>query len=212
DAVGGDHEGWRWTREALARPGIDRLSRAYARALNAAGALAWNMGEFAQSADLLSESAALLRAFDDRRGLGQALMNLGLTLHYQGKADWALGPICESVDCFESIDDPWGLAMARYGLAEILAPRDPDLAQDNYRRSLSLFRSIDEPWGIAHAISGLGGLAMRERDYRSARTLMEEALELRRAIGNPHAIATSLTSLGELARRQGELDRAEELL
>ncbi len=209
DAVGRDQEGWSWTRETLAMPGADQQGWEYARALIAAGALAWNMGEFSRSRDLLEQSVAILRASDDQRSLGQALMNLGLTLHYLGKLDQAVDVVRQGVRAFAAVDDPWGLAMAHYGLAEVLQARDPLTARNAYERSLALFRSIDEPWGIAHAISGLGGLAMYRGDYQAARELMQEGLALRRGIGNPHAIATSLTSLGELERRQGKLDEAE---
>ncbi len=212
DAVARDREGWAWSSEALAKANVDRDGLGYARALNTAGALAWNVGDFSRSAELLSESVARLRVLDDRRSLGQALMNLGLTVLYQGDRANAQRHLAESVAVMETVDDPWGLAMASFVLAEVLLRDDVNAALHAYQRSLDIFRHVDDPWGIAHATAGLGGLAMRQRDYGTARGFMEEALALRRAAENPGAIATSLTSLGELARREGDLERAAEYL
>jgi predicted ATPase/transcriptional regulator with XRE-family HTH domain len=211
DAVGRDGEGWDWTRAALAKENADRNSWGYARALYAAGALAWNVGDFAASNRLLDQSAARLRALGDRRGLAQAVSQLALTIHPSDPvAGCALAR--ESVALYETVDDPWGLGLALFILGETLVGSEPTEARAAYERSLAAFRAVGDPWGIAHAITGLGGLAMRSRDYATARLLLEEGLTLRRAVNNPHSIALSLVSLGELARREGDLDRAQTFL
>lgn len=204
DAVGRDGEGWSWSVAALAKESVDRKGWGYARALLAAGQLAWNMGKFSQSAEMLSECIEAFREFRDQRSLGQALLGRALTLAYLGDAQTAYRDALESVKVLANIDELWLLAAAHFVLAEILLDRDLRAAREAYERSLSIFRAVGDPWGIAHATSGLGGLAMRERDYAGARALLEEGLALRREIGNPHAIATSLVSLGELARRAGD--------
>ena len=212
DAVGRDGEGWAWSQAVLAKPGGDRARWSYARALNAAGAVAWNVGDFVASHNLLSESVARLRQFDDRRGLGQALFSLGLTQSYQGDAVAALESVGEAVDLLAAADDPWNYGLALFALGEVRLAFDLEAARTAYERSLVVFRAVGDPWGIAHALTGLGGLAMRERDYPTARALMEEGLALRRAVENLGAIATSLVSLGELARHQGDSARAATLL
>ena len=212
DAVARDGEGWAWSKEALAKENAGRQSWGYARTLSAAGAIAWNMGDYAASTRLLTESVARFRVLADQRSLGQALMNLGLTALYQGDVDAGRQLVNESVALFEALDDPWNLGLARFALGELLVAQDPDAARTAYERSLAVFRSVGDPWGIAHALTGLGGLAMRQGDYSTARVLMEEGLALRRSVNNPGAIATSLTSLGELARREGDGDRALPLL
>ncbi len=212
DAVARDREGWYWCLVALDQPGIDQHGLAYARALSTAGAIAWNIGDFTRSADLLIKSVNLLSQLSDKRSLGQALANLGLTQLYLGDVHSARQSLLQAVALFGAVGDPWGLAMAQFALGEVLARSDLDAARASYDKSLDLFRSIGEPWGMAHAIAGLGGVAMRNHEFERARQLMEEALEIRRSIGNKGAIAVSATSLGELARRMGALDQSEELL
>ncbi len=209
DAVARDVEGWTWCEEVLGRDGFDPDGLAYARAISTAGAIAWNVGDFNRSAELLSEGVARLRSLSDRRSLAQSLINLALTQLYVGEVEQARVGLTEAVDLYSGVDDVWGLALAQFGLGEVLARSDPGAAQASYADSLALFRSIGEPWGIAHATSGLAGIAMLRGDYRAARVLMEEALEHRSTTGNQHAIATSLVSLGELARREGDFERAE---
>ena len=208
DAVGRDSEGWAWCRAALAKENINTRGWSYAMALYAAGELAWNMGEFAPSAQYLGQSIELLRAFDDQRNLGKALVALALTTLYQGDAVAAERHARASIAAFETVDDPWYKALALFVLAEVVIARDARAARDAYERSLAISRPIGDPWIIAHAVAGLGGLAMRERDYSTARTLLEESLALRRSVYSPGALATSLTSLGELARREGDDERA----
>lgn len=208
DAVGRDREGWAWSREVLAQPKLDRDSWAYARASFAASQLDWNMGEFAHSAALLDHCIPSFRACGDARSLGQALFGRALARAYLGDPG-ALDDARQAVAVLADVDDLWNRAISHYGLAELLAGQAAEAARAEYERSLALFRSLAEPWGMALAIAGLGGLAMRARDYAVARTLMEAALSLRQRIDNPGSIAFSLASLGELARREGDLDRAE---
>ncbi|HEV7126121.1 MAG TPA: tetratricopeptide repeat protein [Ktedonobacterales bacterium] len=208
DAVARDREGWAWSQAALAMTGAEQHGWGYARALFAAGSIAWNVSAFEASTRLLTESVARFRTLDDRRSLGQALMSLGLTALYQGKLDTAHQHVAESVALFETVDDRWNLGLALFSSGETQYARNPAAARAAYERSLAVFRSVGDPWGIAHALTGLGGLAMRAADYVAARRLMEEALALRRSVNNPGAIATSLTSLGELARREGDDDNA----
>lgn len=212
DAVAQDREGWQWAQTVLAQAGRGHGGVAYARALNAAGAIAWNMGEFVESNRLLTESVSLLRLLDEPRGLGQALANLGFTKLYLGDFEAAQPAMLESTALLDQAGDRWGLGLALFGLAETLAASDPAAARDAYERSLALFRTLAEPWGMSLALNGLGGAAMRRRDYGEARTLMEESLALRRIAGNAHAIAISLVSLGELARREGHPAHAKSLL
>jgi predicted ATPase/DNA-binding XRE family transcriptional regulator len=208
DAVARDREGLNWSEAALALTNIDRNSLGYARALIVAGAIAWNIGDFARSAERLEESVVRLRLLNEPRSLGQALLNLGLTRLYLGDVQGARACMTEGVDCFEAVDDRWGLGITCFGLAEVLMLDDIEAARELYARSLMTFQSIDEPWGIATATAGLAGVAMKRRDYSTARRLMEDALALRRMIANPNAIALSLGSLGELARREGDFARA----
>ncbi len=204
DAVGRDGEGWAWSKAALAKENVDRDGLAYAQALSVTGQLAWNMGDFARSAHLLTESVARLRLLNDRRRLGQALMNLALTLHYLGETERGRRAVAEGVALIETVDDPWNLGLTFFVRGEMLLAYDVEAARASYERSLAVFREVGDPWGIAQTTTGLGGLAMRERNYATARALMEEGLALRRSVNNPLAIAISLTSLGELARREGD--------
>jgi len=208
DAVGRDREGWVWSQEALAKAGATSDARAHARAIYTAGELAWNVGDFAVSLDLVSEAAARLRELGDQRSLGQALCQLALLAINQGDPTTGRAHAEESVGLFTAVDDPWNLGLALFILGETLLSLDVAEARAAYQRSLAVFRAVGDPWGIGHAITGLGGLAMRSGDFATARSLMEEGLALRRAVNNPGAIATSLTSLGELARREGDLTRA----
>ena len=201
DAVGRYGEGWSWCEAALRIAEESPDPVAYGRALCAAGILAWNAGQLVTARERLSESVVTLRQTSDRRSLAQALGLLAMALLSVGDVAAACDAARAGVENFEELADPWDAGLAFFILGETLAPHDAVAARSAYQESLRLFRSVGEPWGTATAINALGGVAMRQRDYRAARELMEEALAIRLTINNPHATATSFTSLGELARR-----------
>ncbi len=57
-------------------------------------------------------------------------------------------------------------------------------------------------------LSGLGEVALRQRDYARATQLMEESLELRRQLGNKWGVGVSLGMLGWVAMRERDWERA----
>jgi hypothetical protein len=66
--------------------------------------------------------------------------------------------------------------------------------------------------GIATTLSGLGEIAIRQRQFDSAITLLDESLHLRREIGHKWGIAVTLGSLAWLSILQDNLDRAVHVL
>ena len=204
DALGRESEGLVWCREALAKDNVDQDSLAFAWATRAAGELGWNLGEFNQSREFLTRAVSRLRVLDERRLLGIALVDLALLNLSTGDSASAREQAREAVRILDLCQEPWISALSYFILGEVLYSDEPDSAWAAYQKSLAGFRAIGDPWGTAHALNGLGGMAMRARNYETARGLMEDGLAIHRSIDNRGAIAVSLASLGELARRNGD--------
>ncbi len=154
DAVGRGREGRAWGEEALARPGADRSSWAYARASYATGQQAWAMGDLAAARDLLSASVQRFRLLGDLGSLGQALNQLGSTYLSGGDIVTARALLSESVQCLDSDDFRWDYGLAIFMLGDAMSRTDPEAARACYEKSLAAFRSVGDPFGMAIPITG----------------------------------------------------------
>lgn len=75
--------------------------------------------------------------------------------------------------------------------------------------SRRLFEALGDQAGLAETFKAMGGIALAERRYPTARLLLEEGLTLQQTMGNSHLMAWTLNALGEAARAQDDGDAAE---
>jgi len=103
-------EGRRWLEGLLGRGGGSAAVRA--RALNGAGNLAWNQGDYAGATAWYEESIALWRRVGDAVGIARSLGNLGMVLHEQGDLSGARARYEESLALHrqQSDLDLWSIA------------------------------------------------------------------------------------------------------
>jgi predicted ATPase/DNA-binding SARP family transcriptional activator len=185
-------------------------SKVRARALYAAGLLAWEQGDLPAAHTLLEESAAIGRDLGDKRLIAHPLVWLGIVMSHQDERARALSHHEESVTLFRETDDRWGLALSLGFLGANLDSDQP--MRTRLDESIRLFRELGEPWGLAFPLGFLGDLEWRQGNHKRARALFEEALALRRAAGHRFAIAHSLQYLVRVALHEGDLWRAAALL
>ena len=77
-------EGREWCARILAKGAPAAPTPEYARAVNAAGSLAWHQTDFAAARPLLEQGLAISRGLGDRLGLARSLNNLGSLAFEQG--------------------------------------------------------------------------------------------------------------------------------
>jgi predicted ATPase len=200
-------EGRAWLDGALALPWGGAPAAARARALCAAGALAFVQGDFAAARQRLDASVALYRALDDPRGLATALRHLGHVVLDDGDAAGAQALLAESVARFRALEDRWGLAFSLRWLGSALwaQGQDPAVVWDE---SLRLFRALGDRWGTGSVLDPIGKLAQARGDRATARALFEECLVLRRELGDPWGIGSVVFDLGQLLQEEGDLPGA----
>lgn len=186
---------------------------ARAKALWAAGTLAWIQSDYSMARAQLEESLGLWRSLGetDISGLAITLRELGIVATYQGELDYALAVLEESIRLMQEQGEIWNLALAFYNLGLVYETRnDVGTARVNYEKSLSLFRQLNNPWGLAVSLNGLGRIAGRQADYGIAQSHLEESLKLSRALEDRWSVAGTLYMLGEVALLQGDLEQARE--
>jgi len=106
-------EGRRWLEGLLGRGRGAAAVRA--RALNGAGNLAWNQGDYARATAWYEESIILWRQVGDAVGVARALSNLGMILHERGDLGGARARYEESRDCVIDVASGGGVGLTGRG-------------------------------------------------------------------------------------------------
>ncbi len=206
-------EGRAWLAQALARDETAEPTDTRAKALNGAGVLAWNQGDYAAARLAYEQALAIKRASGDKLAVSALLNNLGNLAMDQGDYATACHSHEESLVLKRALDDQPGIAISLGNLGRVAYRQgDYDTARAFYEESLALKRALGEMRGISITVGDLGNVLFEQGDYPAARSLLEESLALRRELGDKSGIATVLGNLGEVALGEGDLAAARKHL
>jgi predicted ATPase/class 3 adenylate cyclase len=202
-----EREGRNWCEKVLAQPGASVRTPARARALRAAGAMAYFQGDFPEAQRLLEESVSTGREVGEegKRSLAHALELLGNVALWQGNPGAARELAGESLQVYEEIGEPWGIAMALCLLGTATGELD-DLATacSLLEESAARLRVVGDTQRLALPLNALGLVALRRGDYAAARTRFEEALAVARETEDEQYTTDALAHLGTITFRMGE--------
>ncbi len=195
---------YREERERLTRlldqvdaAGIEVQLPVRAKALLAAGALAWKREELPLARRLLEESITIGRQLGDPAEAGWSLVFLGHTAGSQG--DFALGERCvkEAADLFRVAGDRIGLARALNALGEeARRTGDDEQAEIYYRESLEFDRLSGNRSGMCLRFHNLGYVALHRARTSDAGEMFLEGLKLASELKDLDAVAACLEGIG----------------
>ncbi len=207
-------EGRYWFESLLAAENEEqRISPSLrARALFGAAEFARYSGATDRACSLLTEQLALLEALDDKSGIAEAQVYLGLTLGLQGNYEQG-AELCQSgLAFYRSVGQQPGIASTLTTLAFLT------LAQGHYRQALALseeacqlLREADNHVHLLYALFTLAQAALFLKATGPARTACREALHLARAQQQSYGIAASLGLIGGIAGMEGQYSQAARL-
>jgi predicted ATPase/DNA-binding CsgD family transcriptional regulator/tRNA A-37 threonylcarbamoyl transferase component Bud32 len=206
-------EGRNALKRGLARSeGVAPLLRA--KALEAAGMLAYFLNETDQVEVLCGESLALSRKFGDKVGMAFSLFWLGRVPENRGDLAQARRMLEEALTLFKEIDHREFVGYSYGRLAGILT------VQGEYTRATTLLeemlaiqRGIGNTYGVASSLNRLVKvLFVTGGNPARMRTLAEEAYALATELGGPGRIGLSMLPLAEAALAEGDTARARLLL
>jgi non-specific serine/threonine protein kinase len=201
-------EGRRWFDAVLRNTGDASLT-AKVKALNGAGLLAFQQGDYAQATALAEESLLLGRALGDKRGTATALNILGLHACVKGDYARAAALGSESLTLCREIVDPVGIADALHILGLVAYDRSEHVqAAALLEESLQLSRELNARWRVAINLTDLGLVTRELGQYARASALIEESLEQFRVLGHKNGISAAQSNLATVAWRQRQYDRA----
>src|SRR6266851_4004770 len=202
-------EGRRWLEGALGLAQAGGSTAARARALYAAGNLAYYQDDYAAGRLLLEESIEIYRKLENKRELASALGALGVLMHVQGNLVTARPLLEESEMLLRTPGSKWELAYLLRKLGQ-RALQEGNLAKAvaYAQEGLALAREQGDRSLIATALLTLGNIATVQGDLTQAVSRNREGLTMARELGDKALIALALQNLGYLASLQGDLTRA----
>jgi tetratricopeptide (TPR) repeat protein len=195
---GGDH-----CRVALERVPQATNSSARARALHAAGSLAYQRGEYALAQSAHEEGLAIWRVREDPKGIALSLYSLGNVANFQGDYSVACTLLEESLGLQREMGSRRSIANTLNSLGNVADNQgNYEYAQAFYEESLAIQREDRNQSGIATSLTCLGVLAIDQGNYALARSFLEESLALERK----HHLNVNITllNLGIVAFYQEE--------
>jgi predicted ATPase/DNA-binding CsgD family transcriptional regulator len=204
-------EGGRWLERALARAEVV-AAPVRAKALHAAGVVAFWQGDRARAEAALGEALDLFRAAGDDYGAAFALNRLGTLALQAGDHDRAAALFAEAGPLIRAVSDEDGIAAldGQLGYAALLRG-DHDRAVAHLQEALARYRRLGSALGAGRVLIHLGrGLTERGEAAR-ALPLLREALAYDRAAGNRWYLAEALEALAAAAVGLGEAERAARL-
>lgn len=204
-------EGRRWLDEALAS-GSKLFPEVKAKALNAAGALAWMQGDHEAARSNYQEALSLRRGLGDRPGIAATLANLGIVAYSKGEYGTARERYEESLKIWRETGDRPGLARSLDNLGNLAQEEgDYELAQKLYMESLEISRQLKDKWLVARSLNNLGEVALLQGDFPAARMRFQEDLEVSRELGDRWVIGRALNNCAEIDRLEGDLPSSRSL-
>jgi predicted ATPase/DNA-binding SARP family transcriptional activator len=162
--------------------------RLRARALNRAGILARDQGDYAAARSCYERSLAVFQELKDERDVLYQLNNLADVARWQGNDEEATRLVRQSLDLYGQVGDRAGTAASLHVRGEIErgAGRFEE-ALRSMRESLSLFRDVGDREGIADTLQGVAGVHADAGRAAAAVRLFAAVTSLRAASGSPLA-------------------------
>jgi predicted ATPase/DNA-binding SARP family transcriptional activator len=202
-------EGRHWTAAVLDLPSAAGRTVARAKALSAAGGLAYWQGDVPAVQAAYEEAVAISEELGDEASLAKATYDLAFAYGLVPTRAHSRRLFEASREMFERVgnavgvaDTLWALAMMT-GLAGDYATAR-NLADDSVRRH----RELGDAFGLVDALSELGRATRELGEFDTARSCFLEALQGLAAIGYRTAVAITLDNLAALENRLGHHIRA----
>jgi non-specific serine/threonine protein kinase len=197
----------------LSMPGAQECRSMRAKALNGAGALAEDLGDYSGAARLHEESLAIARSCDDRDSMAYALFSLGNVAIRRERYEEARTLYEEAVSLWRGLGNQGEVAtvLGNQAWAEWELGHE-EAAISLTEESLALHQQLGNQVNAASTLNNLGYWAIDQGDYPRAGALLADSLRLFYTLESDSGIASTLDNIARLAMAQDDLQRAASLL
>ena len=199
------HEGRARLTTILAMPQSGRFPDSRARALEAAGGIAYWQGEMPAAIVFYDECLALRRVGDDRRELANAIYNASFPLMVN-RSDLPRSQrlLEEALPIYRELADEAGISGCQWAIGNVLYfNRIYEQAISALDEAIALFRKGGNRFGLGWALHTRSLSALRTGDTAGARKFVHEALVLFSEAHDLSGITLLLDDAGEVAMAAG---------
>lgn len=182
-----------------------------AKALNAVGAVYFDLGNFDSALDFFSKSLERSREIGDTRREIAALNNIGEVYREQKNTEEALRYYFAGLALAEKLEDPETMGNLLLGAGIVYTNTENcDRAVEYITRALTCSEKISDNITRAHCLTNLGNIYQKKGDCQRSEELYKESLEISRSTGNLREEAEILVQMGELREDTGDNEDALE--
>ena len=204
--------GRRWAEQALALPSAGGRTRIRAKALIAAGSLAyWQLDPRATLA-AWEEALSIFQELGDPAGVAEGTYNMAFVVSLEGDVPKAADMFRASRAMFEDLGDRRGVADSLFGLS-IMSRLQGDLttARATAEEGLRLHQELGDYFGMHGSMHVVGRAAAEMGDLDTARRILLQTLNMEEQAGDRTGMALSLDNLVDQELRRGNAIRAMRL-
>jgi len=186
--------------DAARPPGPQR-----AKALFAAGVLAFLQGDFEMCVDLHSRSLEIYRGLGDRWGVAVALNSLGVHHTRRGEYEEARRRLEESLAVWKELGDHTSFVRSLSNLAYVAKMQGRlDEARTLYEKAAAMFDRLGDRLSGAWLLDQEGDMAREQGQLDAAQALYTRSLAVFRSLEDRWGIGSCLADLGVIARQRGD--------
>jgi tetratricopeptide (TPR) repeat protein len=201
-------EGRRWTEEVLSLPWAAARTAARAKALGAAGSLAYYMRDPDHVRGPYEESLAISRDLGDREGEAEGAYNLAFACLLTKDVRGARELLLRAEEIYRTLDEPVRLAHAQAALGHVTADEgDLDGAASLIEEARNTFVAAGDVWGVVFTSGELASLALQRGDIETARTAALRSLDSSQVMGARDWSAVAIQALAVMAIKEGKPER-----
>jgi predicted ATPase/class 3 adenylate cyclase len=194
---------------ALALPAAQARAETRAAALDAAGRLAFNQGDYAAAQGFWEQSLVLWRAIAVPGRVAGVLSRLGHLARERGDYATAWHLNTESLEIARAARDSRGVRQALDYLGLVaLQQGEYATARGQFQQALEIAREAQDEFGVMWAVARLGHAAHAEGNLTEARARYEESLVTQRRWDDKRAIASLLRNLAMIDVDEGQMAMA----
>jgi tetratricopeptide (TPR) repeat protein len=221
-------EGLERARAAIDLPEADQHQECLARALDAAGGLAYWTGDGQVASGFYERALELQRRLGNRAGEAWTLYSLAFTDTYWGniaeqrftphRLDRAVEHMREAIAIYREIGDRLGMARALWGEANVIWTQNPPVDSEPFLRSrddaleaLAIFLEAGDTFMTGWCTYTLALLDLRTGDLPMAGERLVTSLRIFRDAGDVTGYVLVLDALALHAERTGDRERAARL-
>ena len=204
-------EGAGWLERILAVPEASAHPQARARALEAAGGVAYWRARMREAIEYYEACLELCRQTGDKQAIANALYNIGFPSTVNGvDVPRALATLEESLALYRELGDEKMIARVMWGLGNAnYFAKDYGKAREILLEDVAMLRRFDDPFSLSWALHTLG-LAYHRlgQTVPYSAPLWREALEHFATVGDVSGITILLGDFSLLASAEGDDLRA----